>query len=148
MIRFVQAVCVNAASTRSARRLVASIRSHTALVGLQCSAFVDLSSLKHCVSRNRKRGPRAQLAKLRRDLPKKKRDAPYDTGKAETSVSESLNQDQPFTIYNINIRCLLAHHAELCFHVQLHAPHVIFIQESWLNETIESKDISNSNLLS
>ena len=54
----------------------------------------------------------------------------------------SIN-DQPFCIYNINIRCLLANHAELCFHVQLRSPHVIFIQESWLHKCVECKEIPN-----
>ena len=65
------------------------------------------------------------------------------SGESETHVPEVSINDQPFCIYSINIRCLLANHAELCFHVQLLSPHVIFIQESWLHQGLESKEIPN-----
>jgi len=43
---------------------------------------------------------------------------------------------------------LLAHLAELSFHLSVHKPHIVLIQESWLNKSIEHVSIANYTLLS
>ena len=66
-------------------------------------------------------------------MSKRQRDAPVDTvsGESETNVSiASIHQVQSLDIYNINIRCLLAHKAELEYHLEQHKPHIVFIQET------------------
>ena len=55
---------------------------------------------------------------------------------------------QSFLIYNINIRCLLAHHVELCSILEDLKPHVVCIQETWLNKSVEVKVIPNYIVLS
>jgi len=81
---------------------------------------------------------------------KRKGDAPIDTTPGESGVDVSISSisNQSFVIYNINIRCFFAHTAELCHHIALHSPHVIFIQESWLNESIEQVELPNYTILS
>ena len=51
-------------------------------------------------------------------------------------------------IYCINIRCLLKHLAELEFHLEAYKPHVVFIQETWLNASVESISILNYRTIS
>ena len=41
------------------------------------------------------------------------------------------------SIYLINIRCLLANLTELCFNLEVYQPHVICIQETWLDDTVK-----------
>ena len=55
---------------------------------------------------------------------------------------------QPFNIYSMNIKCVLAHLSELCHYVNLYAPHVVLIQESWLNASIENVNVPNYKVLS
>ena len=43
---------------------------------------------------------------------------------------------------------MLAHVAELSFHLSVHKPHIVLIQESWLNKSIEHVSIANYSLLS
>ena len=46
-------------------------------------------------------------------------------------------------IMTVNIQCLLAarHFAELCHQVELHRPHVVLIQETWLDQSTEMVSI-------
>ena len=46
------------------------------------------------------------------------------------------------------IQCLLAHLVELCFQLDLHRPHVVCIQETWLNASHESVDIPGYTICS
>ena len=103
----------------------------------------------HSIGRRRKRGPRSALATLRRSLPKHC-GTPADmvSGKSETAISDTASTSQSLSIYSINIRCLLAHVAELSFHLSVHKPHIVLIQESWLNKSIEHVSIANYSLLS
>ena len=93
--------------------------------------------------RRRRRGPRSALAILRRSVVGKG-GAPAGTitGEAVIDVPVSINSStQPFLMYSIKIRCLLAHRDELCHYACLHCPHMILVQETWLNASIE--DVSS-----
>ena len=103
--------------------------------------------------RLRRRGPRSVLSRLRRQNNKQRSGgAPADvtSGEAEvnTSVIDSSYKSQPFLIYCINIRCLLSNHAELCYQVKVLTPHVILLQETWLNASIEEISIPGYRILS
>jgi len=66
-----------------------------------------------------------------------------------TNVSvRTVGESQPFLIYQINIRCLFAHLVELCYFLDLYKPHVVLIQETWLNSSVESVKVPNYNVLS
>ena len=113
----------------------------------------------------RRRGPRSHKAILRRSMPRRCR-APVDTtfGESEVDVSapfvsptpqlspiKSIRTDvdkEAVLIYSINIRCLLSHLAELKFHLNKHRPHIVLIQETWLNESIESVAIRGYRTIS
>ena len=43
----------------------------------------------------------------------------------------------------LNVQCLRAHLAELEFHLKIHQPHIVFLQETWLDLSIEEPSISN-----
>ena len=51
-------------------------------------------------------------------------------------------------IISINIRCLLSHKDELEAFLKLHQPHVVLIQETWLNESYESISVSGYRIVS
>ena len=70
------------------------------------------------------------------------------SGKSETAISDTAPVSQSLSIYSINIKCLLAHLAELSFHLSVHKPHIVLIQDSWLNKSIEHVSIANYTLLS
>ena len=53
----------------------------------------------------------------------------------QEAVSDARNSMHDLCIYSINIQCLLAHLDELCFQLELHQPHVVCIQETWLDKT-------------
>ena len=62
-----------------------------------------------------------------------------------------INQRPPFPrhkskekilIFMINIRCLQAHQAELEFHLNELRPHIVLLQETWLDESTEAIRIS------
>ena len=61
---------------------------------------------------------------------------------ASTSVSSN-----GISIYLINIRSLLAHLAELSFQLEIHCPHVVCIQETWLDESHKEIDIPGYEIL-
>ena len=109
------------------------------------AAFVNLIAGKDS-GRRRKRGPRSALARCRR---RKSRfgGAPADATPGESGVNASAPIDsiisQSFVLYCINIRCLLSNLAELCHQVKEHSPHVILLQETWLNGSVEEVTIPN-----
>ena len=59
---------------------------------------------------------------------------------ASASASASVSSNG-ISIYLINIRSLLAHSAELFFQLEIHRPHVVCIQETWLDESHKEIDI-------
>ena len=118
-------------------------RSHAA-ESYQC----DISSKTSM--RRRKRGPRSRIALVNR-MKKRCGGKPADvvSGESETQTSASVDfSSQSMRIYSINIRCLLANIAEVIHHVELHDPHIILIQESWLNSSIEHVHIPNYSIIS
>ena len=50
-------------------------------------------------------------------------------------ANDARNSLHDLCIYTVNIQCLLAHLDELCFQLELYRPHVVCIQETWLDET-------------
>ena len=54
--------------------------------------------------------------------------------------SEIFSRDSIF-IYNINIRCLLKNQTELEYHLEQHRPHIVTLQETWLDASTEHVDI-------
>ena len=36
-------------------------------------------------------------------------------------------------VYNVNIRCIVAHLTELEYHLDVHRPHVVMIQKTWVD---------------
>lgn len=71
------------------------------------------------------------------------------TDKAVTplSVNRDSHSSAPLVIYCINIRCLLAHSAELSYQLELHEPHIVLIQESWLNATTKEINLVDYKLI-
>ena len=98
----------------------------------------------------RKRGPRSRQALVKR-FQHRKGGKPSDavSGESETvaSVLEAFSP-QSIRIYSINIRCLLANINEVIHHVQVNKPHLILIQESWLNASIEQVHIPDYIIIS
>ena len=119
--------------------------------------------------RSRRRGPRSQISNLRRSIPRHRRTLP-DTrlGESRPAVSDSFSFEQSqrntvrnnidsaclsvgsapafpkgVCIYFVNIRCLLKaeNFAELCLQLEVHKPHVVCIQETWLNESTQEVNI-------
>ena len=128
--------------------------------------------------RTRRRGPRSSLANLRRALPKRCRALPgVASGESEaltpvvTSIfqpqlnssinsgpSPNLNSNAIFkkgsatkkeiSIFVLNIQCLQAHLVELEYHLDMHKPHIVLLQETWLDASTESVTIANYNVVS
>jgi len=48
----------------------------------------------------------------------------------------------------VNIQCLLARVAELEYQLELHRPHVVLIQETWLNESVDKVQITGYDVVS
>ena len=99
----------------------------------------------------RKRGPRSALAESRR---KSRRigGASADATSGESEVNASVHIDynssqSDFLIYCINIRCLLSNFAELSHQVKELSPHVILLQETWLNASIEEVLLPNYKIV-
>ena len=107
------------------------------------------TSTCNSLSRKRKRGPRSCFA-LRRRATTDGSPAPAGTvtGESVTDVPAQFDlQIQPIKIYSINIKCLLAHIAELTYFLELHCPHVVCIQETWLDISSKEATIPNYNVL-
>ena len=103
---------------------------------------------KPILQRRRRRGPRSQLAVLRRSF--RSHAAPADgiRGESRVNASAPISQEINFSIYCLNIRCLLSKLAEIQFHIERLQPHVIVLQETWLDTSIESVNIPNYILVS
>ena len=104
--------------------------------------------------RLRRRGPRSHLVFLRRSVAKscrtlpgislgESRDSipvpclnlPCEASNASSNLSKCMleNRDSNLChkgifVYNVNIRCILAHLTESEYHLDLHRPHVVMIQ--------------------
>ena len=100
--------------------------------------------------RTRRRGPRSFLSCLRRSQ-QRCSGAPADmvTAKSVTSVSvKNVQSNSPsLTIYCINIRCLLAHKGELEYQLGVYKSHIVLIQETWLNNSIENVQLLGYTLI-
>ena len=55
---------------------------------------------------------------------------------------------QPFLVYIVNIRCLLANIVELTHHINIIEPHLVLIQENWLNASVEEIALCNYSTFS
>ena len=124
-------------------------------------------AMLHSGKRLRRRGPRSNLAILRRSVPKQRRALPgmspgesgdtMPVNKMYCTPQKVVNNDSIFDkskipasnschkgvfVYSVNIRCLLAHLAELEFVLSVHKPHIVLIQESWLDASTEQVKIS------
>ena len=51
-------------------------------------------------------------------------------------------------MYNMNIRCIVAHLTELEYHLDVHRPHVVMIQETWLDASVEHIKVRNYRVVS
>ena len=119
-----------------------------------------------CDKRLRRRGPHSHLAVLRRSVVKCCRTLPgTSAGESGDSVPEplvcnKLQRSSQFAFskstpvldghnssldgvhhHNVNIQCLSAHLAELILQLQLNRPHVVLIQDAWLNRSIEDVEV-------
>ena len=109
------------------------------LPGSERASAATVNDYETCPSssrRARRRGPRSALSCLRRSQ-KGCGGASADMVTSEAVTPLSVNFDShssaPLVIYCINIRCLLAHSAELSYQLEVHKPHLVLIQESWLS---------------
>ena len=120
-------------------------------------------------SRLRRRGPRSFRSILKRNLPKRCRTLPgIASGETEAlpmSVNSIHNSQQveqnkdSFSIRKIsvrnqnkvqdkllffvcNIQCLRAHLVELEFHLNHMRPHVVLLQETWLDASVKEVSIT------
>ena len=127
--------------------------------------------------RLRRRGPRSQTAILRRSLPKDKRCralpgiSPGEAGDLmpvnnicnQSHQGNSVNNDTHIlhesaasanhslhgvSVYLVNIRSVIAHLTELCFHLETHRPHVVCIQETWLDQTVKNITVPGYEIVS
>ena len=110
-----------------------------------------LRSLCKSGKRNRRRGPRSIAAILRRS--KVRHDgAPtvVDSGESEsdTTVYHKNNQPQFLSILSLNIRCFLHKVAELHHVIDKLQPHVIMIQETWLDQSVGHVKLADYHCIS
>ena len=114
--------------------------------------------------RIRRKGPRSDLALLRRSLPKYRRAlpdvSPGESGdfasenniSSEPHISNSLSKSMPdlagsnskvngISIFASNIQCLHAKLIELTYHLEVYPPHVVLLQETLLNPTTEDVQV-------
>ena len=132
----------------------------------QSPALIHEYSLDSMQPRRRRRGPRSYLARLRRSIPSRCRSLPGTApGKSGASVPDfackfspqfSMDTDHgdlykksscddvinkkeksEIIIYSQNIRCLRANLAELIAQLQIVQPHIVCLQETWLDLSIE-----------
>jgi len=52
------------------------------------------------------------------------------------------------SVYSVNIQCLLARVAELEYQLEMHRPHIVLIQETWLNNSVHDVQISGYEVVS
>ena len=102
-------------------------------------------------SRRRRRSPRSQLALLRRSFHKLS-GAPSGVASGEseapTPVDNISSMPQQLHILSINIRCLIHNLAKLSHHLQSLQPHIVLLQETWLDKSIEDVHIINYQCIS
>ena len=113
--------------------------------------------------RTRRRGPRSQLSRLRRSIPRERRalpgtchgeaghfvpdsvliNSPHDDQSHNSRISRKdiCDFDSHISIFLINIQCLMARIHELSFHLEKHKLDIVCIQETWLEESIEDPRI-------
>jgi len=119
--------------------------------------------------RQRRRGPRSQIALLRRSVPKHRRTLPVSclgefrhietesisskkphnfkninfSSESVASVASACNLVHDVFIYSVNSQCLFAHKhcAELCFQLEVHSPHAVCVQETWLDDSTKEATI-------
>ena len=116
--------------------------------------------------KHRGRGTRSHMAILRRSIPKHRRSppdiSPGETGdvisdpplcnKSQSRSKDNLKRYIPefdgvhschdgISVYTVNIQCLLARVAELEYQLEVHRPHVVLIQETWLCKEIKDVQI-------
>ena len=89
-------------------------------------------------SRRRRRGPRSQAALLRRSVPKHGVSVAGTCGESQVDAAATTLPKEHFSIYCLNIRCLLSKLAELKIQIERLKPHLIIFQETWLDACIES----------
>ena len=67
--------------------------------------------------------------------------------RASASVKKNVRKSH-IIFYVCNIRCLLSNLAELCVHLQTHRPHVVMLQETWLDASVENVAIPGYKIIS
>ena len=72
-------------------------------------------------------------------LPQDLRNTSQD--KCTTRINSEIFSRDSIFIYNINIRCLLKNQTELEYHLEQHRPHIVTLQETWLDASTEHVDI-------
>ena len=104
------------------------------------------SVMRERTRRLRRRGPRSQFACLRRSVSKHHRTLPgMSPGESGDAVADSdlirkslacrdVSRND-VNIYCLNVQCLLAHLAEVTFHLELRRPHVAMFQETCLDQS-------------
>ena len=58
-----------------------------------------------------------------------------------TRINSEIFSRDSILIYNINIRCLLSNQTELEYQLEQHRPHIVTLQETWLDASTEHVDI-------
>ena len=80
--------------------------------------------------------------------PGKSGDATSVSPRIQKPLACNQNLGNCISIYCINIQCLLAHLPELQAHLDLHQPHIVLIQETWLDESVEHVYVSGYVIVS
>ena len=91
--------------------------------------------------RKHRRGSRSSFARLRRSISKKYRTLPdMSLDESRDLISEPHLINRPFDLHekfrdgirilSFNIQCLLTHMHELIHVLQIHQPHIVFLQET------------------
>ena len=126
----------------------------------------------------RRRGPRSQIAVIRRSVPKYRRTLPgmcpgesghlipdsihsslpsvalhnnnidIETNSLHDSDASADNSPKGVVVYSVNIRCLKSHLSELCFHLEEQKPHVVCIQETWLDKSTKEIEVPGYQVIS
>jgi len=64
------------------------------------------------------------------------------------SAAAACNSVHSLSVFFINIQCLLAHIAELCHHLEIHQPHVVCLQETWLDASHKEINVAGYRVCS
>ena len=68
--------------------------------------------------------------------------------KSMPDLAGSYSSVGSVSIFSINIQCLLAHIDELICQLNVHRPHIVFLQETWLDPTTENISIPGDKQVS